>query len=47
MWFLLITDEHLSVLRKYCGVTENSSINVLASLVVLYLMTHIMREQLR
>ena len=46
-WFVLIADEHLSALRKYCGVTESSSINALASLVVLYLMTHIMREQLR
>ena len=47
LWSVLIADEHLSALRKYCGMAESSSINALASLVVLYLMTHIMREQLR
>lgn len=45
--FVLFSDERMDVLKKFCGVDENPSMQNLACIVLLHLMLQIWADRLR
>ena len=45
-YFYIFTDEHLEVLKKFCGAVDPPSMHSLARLVLVYLLTQLVGERL-